>query len=454
MNLSSPSDSESNSISTAVQGVRSRRGLRLYGLPFMAGLIGLAGLITTRSAAGAGPQQPQVKTTAVGLPHPDVSDEVFANVMRAIGGQLKENPRLEFKDLDTRLADFAQDVPQEQVETARQALADGQKALLELELDNAAKKFDEAAKRLAEVLPFIKKQELADAMVGRALALAEAGNTAEAKKQFVRLLIWRSDYVYDTTKLPPQHLRIFEEAQKDVGRLRPGSLRIQSKPEGAQAFVDGKYYGLTPCVASNLTAGEHYVTFKKEGYLKAATPAVVPARKEKRIEVDLKQNDKYLLIEQTVQVVDKSIGEPTVPAEMDTFRQVLFVDVIVFVRARPREAKEGSPGEIDVTGYLYDLRTKKWVSQMNKVMALADVEMQAGVLAQGLSAAINLSGDLARPAEPELPQQRVRKPVYKTWWLWTAAGAVAAAGIGIGLGVGLTAEPSCPSGSFCPSIRF
>lgn len=418
----------------------------------MAGVIGLAGLAAApRSAAGAVPHQPPVKTTAVGLPHPDVPDEVFANVMRAIGGQLKENPRLEFKDLDTRLADFAQDVPQAEVETARQALADGQKALLELDLDNAAKKFDEAAKRLAEVLPFIKKQELADAMVGRALALAEAGNTTEAKKQFVRVLIWRSDYVYDTAKLPPQHLRIFEEAQKDVARLRPGSLRIQSKPEGAQAFVDGKYYGLTPCVAGNLTAGEHYVTFKKEGYLKAATPAVVPARKEKRLEVTLKQNDKYLLIEQTVQVIDKSIGEPTVPAEMDTFRQVLFVDVIVFVRARP---KEGNPGEIDVAGYLYDLRTKKWVSQMNKAMAQADVETQAGTLAQGLSAAINLSGELARPVEPELPQQHMRKPLYKTWWLWTAVGAVAAAGLGTGLGVGLTATPSCPSGSFCPSIGF
>ncbi|HEX2568885.1 MAG TPA: PEGA domain-containing protein [Polyangia bacterium] len=427
----------------------ARRGLRV--LRVAAWAIGLAGLAAARPAAGAAPQQPPVKATAVGLPHPDISEEVFANVMRALGGQLKENPRLEFKDLDTRLADFAQDVPGDQVEAARQALADGQKALLELDLDNAAKKFEEATKRLADVLPFIKKQELADAMVGRALALAEAGNMAEARKQFVRLLIWRSDYVYDATKLPPQHLHIFEEAQKEVGKLRAGSLRIQSKPEGAQAFVDGKYYGLTPCVAGNLTAGEHFVTFKKEGYLKAAIPAVVPARKEKRVDVSLKQNEKYLLIEQTVQVIDKSIGEPTVPAEMDTFRQVLFVDVIVFVRARP---KEGDQGEIDVTGYLYDLRTKKWVSQMNKVITPADIDMQAGQLAQGLSAAINLTGELARPAEPALPEQRVRKPLYKTWWLWTAVGAVVAAGIGTGLGVGLTAPPSCPSGNYCPSIRF
>src|SRR5262245_14102593 len=83
------------------------------------------------------PPEPKVKATVFTLPHPGVSEEVMVSTLRGIEAGLKRNDRLEVHDLDTRLADFAQEVPQDQVEAARTALKDGQKALLELDIPTA-----------------------------------------------------------------------------------------------------------------------------------------------------------------------------------------------------------------------------------------------------------------------------------------------------------------------------
>ncbi|MCU1282175.1 MAG: hypothetical protein JWM53_5721, partial [bacterium] len=79
-----------------------------------------------------GPQP--VRVTTFLLKHPGLEDQSLVAVMRALDDGLKRNPRLEMKDLDTRLADFAQEVPQEQIDEGRLLLQEGQKALTALEL--------------------------------------------------------------------------------------------------------------------------------------------------------------------------------------------------------------------------------------------------------------------------------------------------------------------------------
>ena len=54
-----------------------------------------------------------------------------------------------------------------------------------------------AAQRMDATLPYIKKQELADAMMALGAAHFENGDKKEARVTFSRLLIWRSDYKVD-----------------------------------------------------------------------------------------------------------------------------------------------------------------------------------------------------------------------------------------------------------------
>ena len=73
-------------------------------------------------------------------------------------------------------------------------------------------------------------------------------------------------------------MSIVEDVRKDVEKARRGSLEIRSEPAAAQAYVDGKYVGVTPTFAEGLVVGEHWVTLKKEGFKKAVMAAQVSAK--------------------------------------------------------------------------------------------------------------------------------------------------------------------------------
>ena len=83
-----------------------------------------------------------------------------------------------------------------------------------MDLPGAIKKLTLAVDELSKVLPFIKKQELADAMCALGVAYFQQGDKKEAKNAFVRLLVWRSDHVYDAEKFPPAAISVFDEAKK------------------------------------------------------------------------------------------------------------------------------------------------------------------------------------------------------------------------------------------------
>jgi len=196
---------------------------------------GAAAQEATPAPAAAAPSNggPQpVRVTTFLLKHPGLDDQSLVGVMHALDDGLKRNPRLEMKDLDTRLADFAQEVPQEQIDQGRLLLQEGQKALTALELTTAIKKLGQAVEVLSKVLPYVKKQELADAMMALGASHFENGDKKEAKRTFERLITWRSDYKVDLSKYPPAILAVVEDVRKEVEREKRGSLEIRSEPSG------------------------------------------------------------------------------------------------------------------------------------------------------------------------------------------------------------------------------
>ena len=49
------------------------------------------------------------------------------------------------------------------------------------------------------------------------------------------------------------------------------------------------------------------------------------------------------------------------------------------------------------------------------------------------------------PPPIALPPSTTHRPLYQTWWVWTAAGAAVAVGLGVGLAVGLEPHPPSPT---------
>jgi hypothetical protein len=404
-------------------------------------------------ATGESKPAPAVRVTTFLMPHPDVDEQLVIPLQRELDDALKHNPRLEMKELDTRLAEFAQDAPTQQIEEGRRSLREGQEALQKLELPSAVKLLTQAVEGLSRVLPHIKKQELADAMMALGVAQFEGGDRRSARATFVRLYTWRLDYRFDPNRYPPQLLGPIEEARKEVERQKRGSLEIRSEPAAVQAYVDGKYVGVTPTFAEGLPVGEHFVTLKRGGFKKAVTPALVSAKLQQLVSVTLERSDKYLLIEQALNRIETQLGQVTLDRSVDNLREALFLDHAVFVR--PVRVKDGGLG-LEV--YLYDLRTRRQLAVVKSAIADGDSKKQIEPVATALYANVDYNAELVMPNdEAPPPRPVVRKKFYKTWWFWTVAGVAAAGLISVVVAVPLTQRPKeCGAHNLlgCPSFTF
>ena len=394
------------------------------------------------------PKDPLVRVTALMLHHPGVNDAQIAPLTRAFDEALKQNSRLEQKDLETRLEDFAQEKPAGEIETARTTYGEGVKALGSLDLPNAIKKLHAAVDGLSKVLPFIKKQELADAMCALGVAYFQQGDKKEAKNTFTRLLVWRADHVYDAEKFPPSVVGLFDEAKKGLDKLKRGSLEIRSEPPGAQTYVDGKYFGVTPAIAEGLLVGEHWVTLKKEGFRKAVLSGSVSAKYQQTVTAQLDRSAKYLLVEQSITAVEKIMGQAKLDDTADNFKDFLLLDHGVFVRA----SAGAQPNTLNAEVFLYDLRTRELMKRISRTVTADAPGGDVAAIVEALYTKISYEAELTQPKEAEPPKQIKRKPIYTRWWFWTIIG-VAAGGV-IAAGVLAPKSKNCGDGNFCPGITF
>ncbi len=414
--------------------------------------VALAALLAVPFSARADEEPAKVRATTFLLEHRGIDDALLVSGMRQLDDALRRNARLEMKDLDTRLADFAQEIPSEQIEEGRKAFTEGAHALAEHDLPTAQRQLRAAVETLSKVLPFIKKNELAEAMLAFGVALCEAGDKKGCRAQFQRLLVWRIEQKYDPSKYPDKHVGIFEEVRKETEKAKRGSLEIRSDPPSAQAYVDGKYVGVTPAFAEGLIVGEHFITLKREGYHKAVQPTTVSAKVQGLIEMKLERSAKFLLVEEALRAVEREVGRERLDPDVDNLKEVLFLDHAVFIRAQ-----RTTPGKIRIAAHLYDLRSRRrLVTQTREVL---DGEAEKLLAGQGTALYTNVryDADLETPADEPLPQlRRAPQPVYKRWWFWTIIGVVA---VGVGATTGILVEKykpvSCDFGSrFCVGPAF
>ena len=99
-------------------------------------------------------------------------------------------------------------------------------------------------------------------------------------------------------------------------------------------------------------------------------------------------------------------------------KEVLFIDHAVFVRVSP-----AGPGQLKVDTFLYDLRTRRRLTRVTKTVQTAHAEKELSTLASALYLNVSYEAELVESKDAPPPKPYVRKPFYKTWWFWTAAGA-------------------------------
>lgn len=392
------------------------------------------------------------------LPSDELPRKTQALLLRGTERALKQNRKLSVKDKDLLLAEFAGEVPTEAVGEARALYASGTELLEQDRPKDAVDKLVAAEAAFENVLAFAKKNELADTQFLLGVAYAVAGEKKKARAAFVRLQVWRPSYVVDVDRWPDV-LPIWEDARKEVEKGGRGSLEVLSEPEGAMAFVDGRYVGVTPTSADALPVGDHYVTLKLEGYQRKVVKARVDARYQELVTDTLPKSEKYLLVEQSLGRARGALGREEADVAMLDLRTFLFIDQAVFLKV----TKKG--GSLRVDAYLYDLRSKRRLSQvLGATIEPGDEEAAEDVLedlASGLYTGVRYDGrDLdaerrAAEAKRRRPGKRGGSAFYQKWWFWTAVSVgVAAVATPILFYDDLTGPPapSCPDGNTCVEV--
>ena len=399
------------------------------------------------SSGSASSKAPRLRVTIAVLPGSDASEDLQVALQRDLGEALRKNARLDMKDLDVRLAEFAQEMPFDQVELARTTLQKGKDALFKMEVDNAILQLSDAVDQLIAVLPYIKKQELADAMMAVAVAHYQKGKTAPMQQALKRLLTWRPNHTPDPAQVPPQMNDAIESVRQQVGQLPRADLKVTSEPSGAQVFVDGDYIGVAPLTVPGLAVGEHYVTLKKLGYKRGLRVAQVKESGGSPVLGKLQRNEKYLLVEQAIAKVAPQMGQSPIDTVVDNLRETLFLDQTVFIKV-----KKLAGDEVELGAYLYDLRSRRLLNQQtSKLRAPAGVPA-AGALASvsdRLYTGVSYDGGLQAPVDAPPPAPADTRPLYKRWWFWAAVGVIAV-GTVTAIAVGASQRnTSCPSGHVC-----
>jgi hypothetical protein len=89
--------------------------------------------------------------------------------------------------------------------------------------------------------------------------------------------------VLDETEAAPALKRLDEEREIVLAR-RVRTLTLESDPPDAQAYVDNRPVGVTPCRVDDIPEGEHTISFSRRGYLLYETRIrVTPGRPGQRL---------------------------------------------------------------------------------------------------------------------------------------------------------------------------
>lgn len=378
---------------------------------------------------------------AAGLPDRDV-----ARASRALELALRKNPRIRLQTPDKLLAQSSGDNPRKEIRAARENCQLGIASLRGGRASDAAASLRQCISELIDILPFIRKNELSSAMLALGVAYAEMGARGKAAETFARLLVWRPSITYDTIAFSPQHAPLLQRARKEVARRKRGSVEITSTPPGAKTYVDGAFVGVTPTVVWGLTVGQHYATFRKAGFVKAAQVVTVSPREQTQWTQPLKRSGKFLLVKQALDAALGGLGNAKTTEAMNDLGRVLFVQQLIFVRIRKAAA-----GKLNADGYLYDLRTKMRLNRVQLLLGPKDPASFAK-LAELLYLNVRYDGRLEAPADPTPPPAVRRTPMYARWWLWTAVGVgIAAAATAIAIPLSLR-EHACSASSGCGAI--
>jgi hypothetical protein len=149
--------------------------------------------------------------------------------------------------------------------------------------------------------------------------------------------------------------------------------------------------------------------------------------------------NRYLLISPSGRVAEEAksdVAQLQVEMEQDRARARAAAEAAARAAAEKRAAEKAAAEKAAAEKAAAEKAAAEKAAAEKAAAARAAEERAANERAAAASAPAIVAQPTTAPARP---------PLYKRWWLWTAAGGAAAVVLGVGLGVGLSRAPGAPN---------
>jgi hypothetical protein len=299
---------------------------------------------------------------------------------------------------------------------------EGKQALQERQYRKALQTLTSAVQEIRPALSQAPKAALSEALLYLAAAQLGVGKHALALKTLKGLLVWRQQHPLMLQVTEPRGWSaLTTEARHWLTGAPTGSVEINSTPQHAEVFIDGRRRGTTPVVVTGLFQGTHYLTLQLEGHLRLVVPIEV---KEEESTVSIRL-DKDLEAENFLAAVNKlkpMLGKATLSDQEGVAAAVGAPLTLFIIVAATRSA-------LELKACLYDL-------QKNQLLAQSVLDTGRPVKSAQL-AHLNLWNQILTSDQEENRTSAHGRAWYKKWWVWAIAGtSVAALSIALPLTLG------------------
>ncbi|HIA01684.1 MAG TPA: PEGA domain-containing protein [Myxococcales bacterium] len=241
---------------------------------------------------------------------------------------------------------------------------------------------------------------------------------------------------------------IFEHTKREISEMPQGTIEIQSTPDGAEVYLDGKFKGYTPNTISNVPAGNHLLEVVKDGYLRWSSSADVAPSGRAATEAVLTAAPFKSNLDDVQKRMVKSM-KSTKRFKAATMQLLGLVDAqeALVVTASLDGAAFNLRGHyLDLSGKLHKVNAtiardasfyksiRSFLSSNLKATFAPDERADAldspppETIASVMKESAELGGELA--IDPDSPlfnvqQKSSRDSIINKWWFWTIIGTVA-----------------------------
>ena len=357
----------------------------------------------------------EARSAVAVVPGGDPDDRLVVSAIWSIRQAVDAQADLAAVGIEERLVDTKVDARAE----GRAALDEGRRAFGELDIENAARSLETAARMLAP-LPE-SRDDAIEALDLLAQSRAAGRDEVGASIAYRRLLALDPEFEPDTEALGPSVAKAWKRA-RSRDRGKPGPLRIDSPMAPAAVFVGGTFVGVTPHLIRAPGALSLEISLRADGFATWTRTLGLRPGTSAAVEPALEPLAKSTLLLDIIEKLPAQWERETMTTPLKDLRSLLFADQAILVGLKG--------GDLQVQ--LYDLKVGRRVRSVRYDVRAHDFTNADGAavvesLYRGVDVQTPGSTELAEEEPESLDGAGAR--LMDAWWFWPAVGVAAATAV-------------------------